>query len=387
MAGVKVFISSTCYDLSTVRAQLRTYLNSSGYEPVMSDYNDILYDPREHTHTSCVNEVANCDMLVLLIGSRFGGRGLLEAINRIDIESMKNESRSVDSLITKENLSITQLEVLKAIEESIPIYTFIDQKVYYDHEFYEKNKDNADIIKQIHFPSIEKQETAEYIFNFINFVRLRTKGNNIFQFNKIQDVEEVLKKQWSSYFQRLLNEQRFKEIEARRYDSLSQQFEDLKTAILTSIGTSNEKEVARGVVRYRRLVEFLIGIQISDLNYIKQTKENWDNILKFAGIEKIIDTSSIENENNRARPLRARTILLKQDETFYEVRYSSDIIYDLSLEWDSFTKMALENRNTIIDTLLEMYNGSHFVRYHSVTIDQWLKADYKELIIKDFIAG
>lgn len=290
-------------------------------------------------------------------------------------------------MIEKESLSITQLEVLKAIEESIPVYTFIDQKVYHDHEFYEKNKDKTDIINQIHFPSIDKQETAEYIFNFINFVRLRTKGNNIFQFSKIQDVEEILKKQWSSYFQRLLNEQRYTGIEARRYESLSQQFEDLKTAILTSIGTSNEKEVARGVVRYRRLIDFLFGIQISDFGYIKQTTDNWDNILAFAGIKKIVDVSSLENEHTRLRPSSARTILVKEDETFYELRFQNEFIYDLSLEWDSFKEIPLENRNTIVDTLLEMNNGSTFVRHHKIPIDKWLNADHNKLVIKEFIAG
>ncbi|CAG9609141.1 DUF4062 domain-containing protein [Pseudoneobacillus rhizosphaerae] len=385
MAGLKVFISSTCYDLGIVRSQLRAFLNVTGYEPVMSDYNDILYDPREHTHTSCINEVANCDMLILLIGSRFGGKGVPEAINKIDIDSLMNESKSIESLIKLENLSITQLEVLKAIEQSIPIYTFIDQKVYHDHEFYEKNKSNKDIISRIHFPSIEKQETAEYIFNFINFVRLRTKGNNIFQFNKIQDVEEILKKQWSSYFQRLLNEQRYLEKEARQYESLSQQFEDLKAAILTTIGTSNEKEVARGVVRFRKLVDFLVGIQVSDFSYIKQTKDNWDMILIVAGINKVLDLSKLNNDTHRI--LRARTILLKEDETFYEVRFHSDFIYDLSLDWDSFIKLSTENRNTIIDTLLEMYNGSTFVKYHNIQIEQWLNTDHDKLIIKDFRAG
>lgn len=61
--------------------------------------------------------------------------------------------------------------MLKAIEEYIPAYTFIEQKVWHDHQLYQKNK-NKDIIKQIDFPSIDKKDTAEYIFEFINFVRI-----------------------------------------------------------------------------------------------------------------------------------------------------------------------------------------------------------------------
>lgn len=65
MAGIRIFVSSTCYDLSVVRSELRAFIQSMGYEPIMSDYSDVLYDPRIHTHTSCVNEISNCDILML----------------------------------------------------------------------------------------------------------------------------------------------------------------------------------------------------------------------------------------------------------------------------------------------------------------------------------
>ena len=119
MAELRVFISSTCYDLSLLRSQLRLFIKNMGYEPIMSDYEDILYDPRIHTHTSCVDEVRNCDILVLIIGSRFGGKATSEALNKINFEVLNNESLSVDSLKEKEYLSVTQLEVLKAIERVI----------------------------------------------------------------------------------------------------------------------------------------------------------------------------------------------------------------------------------------------------------------------------
>ena len=64
MAELRVFVSSTCYDLSLLRSQLRTFIKNMGYEPIMSDYEDVLYDPRIHTHKSCVDEVKNCDILI-----------------------------------------------------------------------------------------------------------------------------------------------------------------------------------------------------------------------------------------------------------------------------------------------------------------------------------
>jgi hypothetical protein len=50
MAGPKIFVSSTCYDLSMARDQLRNFLIGLGYEPVLSEYSDVLFDPRVHTH-------------------------------------------------------------------------------------------------------------------------------------------------------------------------------------------------------------------------------------------------------------------------------------------------------------------------------------------------
>ena len=287
MAELRVFVSSTCYDLSLLRSQLRTFIKNMGYEPIMSDYEDVLYDPRIHTHTSCVDEVKNCDILILIIGSRFGGKASTESLNKINFEVLKNESNSVDALKEKECLSVTQLEVLKAIENSMPVYTFIDKQVWHDHALYEKNK-NSDIIQQIVFPSIEKQDTAKYIFNFINFVRLRTKGNNIFTFEKGQDIEEILKKQWSGYFQRLLNEQRFRENEHKRIDILSEQFEDLKTAILTSIENVDQRETARGVVRYRRLFELLFGLRFSSQTIVSSVL-SLHSLFEQNGIVKILD--------------------------------------------------------------------------------------------------
>jgi len=78
MAGLKFFISSTCYDLVEERNQIRNLIKGLGHEPVLSDHNEILYDYDEHTHLSCVREISNVDIVVLIIGSRFGGKAIDE---------------------------------------------------------------------------------------------------------------------------------------------------------------------------------------------------------------------------------------------------------------------------------------------------------------------
>lgn len=381
MASLRVFVSSTCYDLSIIRSQIRSFIFSMGYEPIMSDYNDILYDPRIHTHTSCIEEVNTCDLIILVVGSRFGGKAIPEAISKIDFENISEKSKNIESLKKKENISVTQLEILKAVEIDIPIFTFIDNRLYNDHELYEKNKGKLlkigkkeeiqDLINLIDFPSIDKPETAKFIFEFINFLRHRTKGNSINTFNKFEDIELALKKQWSGLFQRLLNENRLKQIETKRIDSLTNQFEDLKTAILTSITNTNERDVAKGVVKFRQLHEFIISLRIPSLSVILEENISWEYF--FHKIVGIIDTIDVDEfPINRGKIIRMRTILIKDDLTFYELRQGREYLDDMSLDFEAFIHLPSETRKIIFDALAEMPHSMMNVRYRRENINQYM---------------
>lgn len=370
MASLRVFVSSTCYDLSAIRSQIRSFIFSMGFEPIMSDYNDVLYDPRTHTHTSCIEEIATCDLIILIVGSRFGGKAIPEAISKIDFDIIIEKSKSVEHLKKKENISVTQLEVLKAVEIEIPIFTFIDNRLWNDHELYEKNKSKP-ILKDIEFPSIDKPETAVFIFEFINFLRHRTRGNSINPFTKFEDIEGTLKKQWAGLFQRLLNESKNKQLEIKRIDVLSSQFEDLKTAILTSIGSNNERDVARGVVRYRRLVDFFKALRLVDYNPILTGTITWAQFINdIVGITQIIDLDDFDRNNNRH--LRFRTLMVKADNSFYGIRFGREYLNEFILEFEAFVELPTETRNIIFDALSDMGHNIMTVRY--------IREDYREYI-------
>jgi hypothetical protein len=130
----------------------------------MSEYNDVLFDPRSHTHDNCAQEIKNADAVILIIGSRFGGTAIPKVITALDLENLKSQSRGTKIIENPDKMSITQIEVLNAIESNIPIFTFIDSRVAYDHLFYEKNK-NKGFLESLDFPSIEKKESAIYIFD------------------------------------------------------------------------------------------------------------------------------------------------------------------------------------------------------------------------------
>jgi len=47
MTDVNIFISSTCYDLSQVRQDLRDFISGLGHNPMMSEQNDFPIIPLE----------------------------------------------------------------------------------------------------------------------------------------------------------------------------------------------------------------------------------------------------------------------------------------------------------------------------------------------------
>lgn len=170
MATPRVFISSTCYDLKYIRENLKYFVKTIGYEPVMSDNGDVYYNPNIHTHDSCLKEVETCQLFILIIGGRYGG-------------TFKDN-----------DTSITNNEYKHAIINNIPIFTLVEDPVYSDHNIYTTNKKtNPDIVEQINYPSIDNQK----IFHFIDEVRKNTQNNAIYAFKDFSDMEIYLKKQWA----------------------------------------------------------------------------------------------------------------------------------------------------------------------------------------------
>ncbi|MFQ1840348.1 DUF4062 domain-containing protein [Aeromonas veronii] len=173
MAAPKVFVSSTCFDLGEVREQLRRFIQSFGFEAVLSENGDVFYHPDLHTHESCIHEVSNCKLFILIIGGRFGGEN-----------------------VTDKSKSITNAEYMAARESQIPIFTYIRRSVLSNHHIFQQNK-KKDFASEIEYPAIEKQEHALNIFSFIDDVR-KAPTNNAFEgFDGFPEIESHLRKQWA----------------------------------------------------------------------------------------------------------------------------------------------------------------------------------------------
>lgn len=72
MAKPRIFISSTFYDLKQIRVELDKFIDSLGYEPVRNEEGDIPYGKDEALQSYCYKEISNIDILISIIGSRYG---------------------------------------------------------------------------------------------------------------------------------------------------------------------------------------------------------------------------------------------------------------------------------------------------------------------------
>ena len=72
---MRVFISSTCYDLIDLRAELEAFFRSAGIEPIMSDSLDSEFQvlQRQNSIETCLANVREADVFVIILSSRYGG--------------------------------------------------------------------------------------------------------------------------------------------------------------------------------------------------------------------------------------------------------------------------------------------------------------------------
>ena len=168
-ANLNIFVSSTCYDLSQIRRDLRDFITSLGHNPILSEQNDFPIDPEFDNWENCINAVKEyADIFVLIIGNKYGYVG-------------------------ENGKSITNTEYLTAVQKGIPIYTFSLKQMTNILPLWERNPD-ADFSNVV--DNIQ-------IFEFLVDVRKKS-GRWNFEFENAQDIMDTLRKQLSILFRNSL---------------------------------------------------------------------------------------------------------------------------------------------------------------------------------------
>lgn len=169
MAKVNIFVSSTCYDLSQIRNDIRQCIIDMGHNPILSEVQDFPVNPNLTNVENCINAVKNeADIFILIIGNKYGS-------------------------ISDSGNSITNTEFLTAIEKGIPIYTFAKKEMINILPVWERNH-NADFSNIV--------DTSK-IFEFLSDVR-KKRGLWNFEFDNAKDIIEILKVQLSNLFKESL---------------------------------------------------------------------------------------------------------------------------------------------------------------------------------------
>ncbi|EAS19033.1 conserved hypothetical protein [Flavobacteria bacterium BBFL7] len=240
MAKPRIFISSTFFDLRQVRADLDRFIKEMGYESVRNETGAIPYGKDLKLEDYCYKEISGIDILVGIIGGRFGSK-----------------SSSGD-------YSVTQTEIKTALEQNKNVYLFIDKNVHSEYETYLINKDN----------SKTKYRYADdvRIYKFIEEIYGLPKNNVIHSFETAQDIINFLREQWAGLVKDLLSQtQKRSEYEniSSKVNELNEVSDTLKTYlenVLESVNGAHSSEII--LKEKQRLQEFQLKQKLSKNSYI-----------------------------------------------------------------------------------------------------------------------
>jgi len=283
MAKPRIFISSTHFDLKHIRASLETFIQSLGYEPILSESGNIPYTPDVPLDESCYREVGNSDIYVLILGGRYGAE---VSANRSD------DPKGFYDFYE----SITRREYEAAVAVGIPIYVLVDRPVYSELQTYRKNREN-DHVRYAHVDSVNT-------FRFIEEILSLPRNNPVEQFDRYADIERWLKEQWSGYFRELLHQR-----------SNREQIRSLATQVNT------------------------LGTQVEMLSEVNETLKRYlEQVISKVSPEE--SASLIESEADRLND----AIQAKLEETFPNLSKSNyQIIGPASNEYNSVALAAGDN--------------------------------------------
>ena len=171
---MKIFISSTCYDLADLRASLEDHLEKSGHQVLLSDRSNFPIDPGQHRHNVCVNNAANSEFMIVIIDSRFGAQ-----------------------YVEDNSISVTWAETRAALAAKVDMIVFVRRAVFTERRTWKKNPgitpaycDDARVFQFI--DELQLHQSGPWIDNqFDNVMDIITRLKNIQFIEKIKPSEKT----------------------------------------------------------------------------------------------------------------------------------------------------------------------------------------------------
>jgi len=180
---MRVFISSTVYDLLDVRAELAELMRGLGISPVLSDdkLSDFAVQFDVNSIETCLINVDSCDQVIVILDKRYG-------------PTLGN--------VGYDDISATHLEYRRATEKKKPVYFFVRDRLEADYSIWRRNGKKSEMV----FSWIDKKDVA--LFSFIEEHRKletdATKMNWYSTFSNSTDLKTGLKR----YFEQIVSPER-----------------------------------------------------------------------------------------------------------------------------------------------------------------------------------
>lgn len=320
MAKPRLFISSTFYDLRQIRVELDKFIVSLGYEPVRNEEGNIPYDKEEALENYCYKEISNIDILISIIGSRYGS------------ESSKESER---------DYSISQVELRTALKENKQVFVFIDKNVITEYETYLLNKERADL----NYKFVDNVK----IYKFIEEIKSLPKNNNIKEFESAQDITSYLKEQFAGMFKQYMLDSK-KMQESLVIKDIENTAKTLKELIdyLKEDSQGKDKEINSIIRVSHPIVGKLKELLSIDYNFYIEGIRDLGALLREHGFRSSFDSDS---EYTWYREYRANSVLNKEKLYVNKDLFDQDNLkYIKPADWDD-NNVRLHTKREEIDEL------------------------------------
>ncbi len=169
----RVFVSSTIEDLHHLRDAVRDAVAELEYIPVMSEYGDVGYLPDRSVEESCLLEMKNSDLAILLVGKRYGEPG-------------------------SHGLSVTHSEFRTARDNQVPVWAFVDKDVLLLRKVYKANDGSS-----VSLPGVDDPAR---LFAFIDEIASYPRNNGFVGYGSVAEVRQQVKRQIAHYIAQLLRD-------------------------------------------------------------------------------------------------------------------------------------------------------------------------------------
>lgn len=161
-----IFVSSTIRDLHHLRDGIRDAIEELSYRPVMSEHGEVGYLHPLTAAEGCYQSVAQCQMVILMIGARYGA---------------------------KEGLSVTHQEFQTARDNGIPIISFVEPRVLSYKEIFDCDESSTV------WSQFATMDNARGTFRLLDEIKASPTYNAILPFGSVGDAKRLLKLQIADF--------------------------------------------------------------------------------------------------------------------------------------------------------------------------------------------